>query len=160
MIGFFLDPSFYLLLGFIALVVAGVVMLRVRVLFFLRRRIDRIARDLNNAACEKDRALLQFTRVNRAVGNLSNDIARVWSEQVVDFTELHEDLEVELRNLEERQNRQLEVVQSRVIQREVYESLNALSAQFALDLQQATSEEQKKLIDGSLSLLEEVTLSI
>lgn len=148
------DPNFILLISFVLFVGGGVVLLRAKLRCYLNNRIDRISKELNDAACEKDKALLQFTQVNRTAGKLPQEIAKVWEEQVVDFTGLHARLEQELKEVEKKQAMQLARVQDLVLQREVAQILQKTAFQFASDLQHATPEKQASLVELSLSLLD------
>lgn len=153
------DPNFYLLLSFVVFVGLGFVLLRSKIVRYLNGHIQTISRDLNHAACEKDKALLQFTQMNRTLGKLPQEIAKIWEEQVIDFTDLHAGLEQELRDIERRQAQLLADVQDLVIQKEVNHVLHSTALQFANDLQRATPEQQKRLIDQSLNLLDDIPLA-
>lgn len=153
MLSFLQDPTFFVFLSFLVFVYIGYTRLKRLVRTFLDRQVETIAKEIDQAAEEKERALQQLTRVNRTMNELPAAISKVWEEQIVDFAKLQERAESELQAEEQRQEQQLEATKDQVVRREYDQILSQLSKKFYADIQQATTEQRERLFEQSLDLL-------
>lgn len=153
-----LDPSFYILLSFFCLICVVVARLKNKLVFYLQKKIDVISTEINHAVCEKDEALLAYTRATGLISHLSEDIERVCSEAVVDQSELEMrggcDLEKEIRLNAVK----LVHLKKRIIHKEYDQVLDCLKAQFQGDLLCASAQQRSVLVDQFVDLLKTVKL--
>jgi RNA processing factor Prp31 len=119
-------------------------------------RANDISKLLNNVACDKDQAMLEFTRVNNAVAKLPDDIVKVWQDYDVDFSILHKNLENECRCIERMNNARLVTVQRMVLQAEYAAFVKNAATQFKYDVLAASPEQKDLMLEQSINLLDTV----
>ncbi|MDR1908161.1 MAG: ATPase B chain family protein [Holosporales bacterium] len=155
----FSDENFYLALSFLALSAFGYFKLKSKFVQFLNKRINGISKSINNAACEKDQALLEFTRINNVVSKLPDDIVKIWNEYNVDLSRLHKDLEAELNRVEKMNNVKLENIQRMVWQAEYSSFVKKVADQFKFDVLAASTKQKELILQQSIGLLSTVSPS-
>lgn len=151
-----LDPTFYLFLSFLTFVVLSIWKFRSKVLFYFQKKIETISTDLNQAACEKDEALLAYTRANTTLAQLPDDVARIWEEASVDLSPYEEQLEQEIEKIVALNETRLQLWKEQLIRKEYDRGLEKLSRQFRNDALKATPPQKEALVDQSLDLLDEL----
>jgi uncharacterized membrane-anchored protein YhcB (DUF1043 family) len=150
---FFADENFYIAISFCVLVSIGYFKLRRKFVYVVKKRTREISKSINNAACEKEQSLLEFTRTNNVVANLSNDIVNVWQEHNVDSESLHTNLECELAQLEKNNAEKLADIQNMALQQEYAALVKRTAEKFEVDVVKASKEEKDKLLNQSIELL-------
>lgn len=153
-----LDPNFYITFSFVFLILWGILKLKGKVSQFLGKRIDSISRSINNAACEKDKALLYFTRMNSSITKLPDDIVKIWGDYVVDFNFLHRELDEALKKTEKLNNLKLDYIQRLRVQKEYDQFLYKISQQFKFDIQTASIQKKNLILTQAIDLLDTVQI--
>jgi F0F1-type ATP synthase membrane subunit b/b' len=149
----FTDENFYIAVSFGVLVFIGYFKLRRKFVYVVRKRTREISKSINNAACEKEQSLLEFTRINNVVANLPSDIVRIWQEHSVDSESLHANLECELAHIEKTNAKKLADIQRMALQQEYAGLVKRAAKKFEADVEGASEEEKGKLLKQSIDLL-------
>lgn len=152
----FWDSNFYVFLSFGTLLWIFWAKFRGRLNFYLQKRIDAVSSDLNQAACEKDEALLAYTRANATLAQLPDDVTKIWEEAQIDSAELEAQLARDLEVEAALNTARVQQLKRQVIQRAYIQNLDRLGQQFQEDVRKATPEQKSALIDQSLDLLGEL----
>lgn len=148
------DPNFYIALSFFTLIGFALLKFKGKSQFYLQKRIDSISADLNQAACEKDEALLAYTRASTNLAQLPDDIAKIWKEAPSDLSGLETKLALDVEKEAALNAARLAHWKKQLIQKEYTQDLDRLAEQFQRDVLAATSAQKEALIDQSLDLLE------
>ncbi|GHS93996.1 hypothetical protein AGMMS49949_07570 [Alphaproteobacteria bacterium] len=154
MTDFWGDSNFYVGLSLLALLGGGTWKFKKTFTSFLKKRIESISKALNNAACEKDQALLEYTKINSAMAKLPDEIAKVWEESALDFPSLDEKIESELEGLEKGYNARLRRLQEEALRQEYFRLIDALAQQFQQDVQFGPPKKKALFFDRALEALE------
>lgn len=153
----FFDPNFYIFLSFGTLLWIFFSKFKGRLSFYLQKQIDAVSSDLNQAACEKDEALLAYTRANATLAQLPDDVVKIWEDAQIDSAELEAQLAQDLEMEAALNTARLQQWKRQLIQKAYTQNLDRLGHQFREDVRNATDEQKSALIDQSLDLLGELT---
>jgi hypothetical protein len=154
----FLDANFYVAVSFILFVSGLVAKTRDKVANSITKRIELISCSLNSAVCEKDQALLAFTKANNAMAKLPDDIAKIWATESVDFASANIEMQQVLATLEAVNNARLARLQSVALQAEYFNVVENIANKFRLDVQLCDEQKRDLLVKQALTLLNGVRI--
>jgi F0F1-type ATP synthase membrane subunit b/b' len=154
------DPHFFVAISFAGL--GGLLFWKARpwVVGALERYKGTIAKNLNDAACEKDSAYFEHTRMKTVTDNLPDEVAKLWEKSSVDVTLLQKRREDELKKLEREYNERLVHLHELHVQEEYFQFLGNVKKQLEEDVRNVSPQERKELFEHAVSLIHKALIPI
>lgn len=158
MIDLLKDPNFYILISVCCLVIVSFDKCRGFIGNYLKKHINKIAKEITDATCEKDKALLDLMHANQSMINLPKLLTNIWDTYELNIGELQLLINEEVKKQENINNLKLEQIQQQKICFEYYSLVKTLCEQFKEDLSLATESQHLALVKQSVDLLDSIDM--
>jgi F0F1-type ATP synthase membrane subunit b/b' len=155
---FLSDPNVYILLSFCCLVYFCFSKLKAKALAFLAGYADSVAKTVDDAKAEKNKALLDLTKANQQALRFQEDVANIWEGCTVDISLLQEGVAKEIEKAEYTGALQFEYAQRLQMQAEYSQCVDHLCQKFKDDVQTCDMHTKEQLLKQAIGLLDLVTL--